>query len=239
MDACVWRYLDSMKLFDLLINQKLHCARIDCLGDPREASHNRVEQNYYLNFAQQYLAESPHSEYADQYANMIPDVLKRTTYVNSWCMSECEDALLWCRYASSGYAVRAKCKNILDSVCSHSLVGHASLGCVEYIDWESRSVDNVSSMATLCVQKDLAYRGEQEVRLVVVAMPSSIHRDEDDGVDLTDTPSFVRLDLNVEMLIDSVVVSPWTPRWHVDVLRNLCDQLQLEIAISESSILIS
>lgn len=144
----IWRFIDLVKLINLLIKRELYFPRLDQLNDPCEGyitrSHlKRIQEDYGKESATQVLKELKYD--------------RIFYYASCWHMNEYESDAMWNMYCGNreGVALQTTYKELARAFNSVNM----RIGQVRYIDYENDS--GIGFM-----DKRYAYEHEREVRLV-------------------------------------------------------------------------
>lgn len=217
-DTVIWRYIDLTRLVSLLSSRKLHMTRLDSFKDPWEGSWPFSAADLF----------SHHESNASR-ASML-DHLKRfrtVCYVNCWHASADESAALWSQYASeNGVAIRSTVASVKRAIRAEPAA--VNIGRVKYIDFLTDPSPPPSwTGAALLKRKSFAH--EKEVRLIRHSPPDP---DQGDVFDLM--KPFLSVETDISLLVESVVVSPTSEEWFVDVVRDLCGEYGLNTEVTRS-----
>ena len=208
----LWRYLDLAKFTRLLQTQELHF----CRGDKFE---DRFEGSYPLSALQ--LFEGGSSSYS-------AEAWKKFVAVSCWYNSDIESDAMWRLYTlhKQGVAIKTTWNKLESAVNSHAYVTR-----VKYIDF-------VKDQAQIRIPSDVfeykrkAYIHENEVRAIITKYPRMeivnglpMNSEPVPGEEISESGFHVKLELRD--LIDSVVVTPYSASWFVDVIARLCDKYGL------------
>lgn len=232
------KYLDLTKFLSLLQRQSLFMCRMDKLEDQFEgrSPQSSIEElgNWYrmlrdtTNFFTVPISDSDIENKKMQHkAHEIRD--KHLYCVNCWNKFENESAALWKIYSgfSKGIMIKSNIENLKASL-SYS-PQNLYLSEIRYIDFENETID-IGNAMTPKIHKHQAYSYEKEVRLIYEVPHSGWTYDwskeeTEDGV-------FIHLDLNI--LIDEIVISPFSPKWFQIMIQDLCSKYNLSKLIRES-----
>lgn len=162
-------------------------------------------------------------------------------YINCWHLGEFESMAMWKGYGGGPYGVAIKSTygaldeslpDYLDGIVlddGNKIDEPIFLGPVEYIDHKSTSLRlrNENNVFSPFMYKSLAYRNECELRAVYnsTRMPIGGHYPPGEYVDI---------DLNV--LIEEIVISPLAPAWFTALIPQLCEQYGFNFSIEQSAV---
>lgn len=212
----MWRYMDFTKYVSLLETEALFFVSTTKLEDPYEGM---VPEVFFEQFPEM-------SEVVE-----TQKILKSFIGISSWHLSEYESAAMWKVFVSGneGIAVRTTFARLRD--CFKVTDRGVFIGTVQYVDYLGH--DAVSELKlggdTLLyyVRKRRSFEYEREVRAVIVGPPTSRFAG--------DSGWYVRVELDV--LIESVFVSPGAEDWYLNLVRAVTGRYGLEKEVIRSSLL--
>lgn len=237
--ARLWRYLDFPKYVALLRDQALFFSRADCLGDRFELAKGLVERKhvwdeYHLDWYREVLRNPPAK---DSWSTTDEAVEKRAqellreqdawglhelqaTYVSCWHENDTESEALWRLYcgAGAGVALQATLGSLLVALRDSPDI---AVGRVRYIDFrhEFAGVND----AVFCKRSSLSH--EREVR--------AVHR-----VFHGERPQGVNIAIPIGELVERVVISPLSPSWFLEVVRETTCRFGTTFQIEASELLL-
>lgn len=232
-DAILWRYLDISKFLDLLQNGALYFPSAYAFHDIFEGSYTlpmvKDRPRLYRETTRPTLEQLPRCM-----LNM-----KKTHYISCWHMNEVESAAMWKLYVQAGEGI-----TVLTRVSDFkkAIVGNPRdifLGEVRYIDYK---IDSFSPLNTLApfFHKRLSFSHEKEVRAVISERPPSFTGELADYLELNDEeiPGGLSLKVDVEMLINSIRISPESPDWFLALVKDIIhSKFKLNLEVERSDIL--
>ena len=202
----LWRYLDLAKFTSMLQQQELHFTRGDKFEDSFEGSYPVKNRNDFSHGRNGYSAED----------------WKKFVAVTCWHSSNIESDAMWRLYTNNkqGVAIKTTWQKLESAV-----EGHAYLTDVKYIDFV-KGCANIYIPSDVFEYKREAYMHEHEVRAIVTKYPKTGIKD---CVPLNSAPlkgeeipeSGYFLEVDIIKLIESIVVTPYSDPWFVDVVRKL------------------
>ena len=160
-DTVVWRYIDFVKLIDLLENSRLWFTRVDSLDDPREGGLTDLELKQ-LQCAPPEVAE--HNRY-------VFESSRREIFVNCWTENY-ESMAMWDLYAQTpgSVAVKSTVGQLKRALAGADSKFH--IARVEYLDWNTAPWPN--NILVMSVRKVWSFIHEKEVRLITWLPASSM-----------------------------------------------------------------
>lgn len=155
------------------------------------------------------------------------------TYVNCWHMNEFESDAMWKIYLKSdeGIAIQSTYNRLINSFdpLDDKII---NVGIVSYIDYSKQSMpfDGFSPF----IYKRVSYSFENELRALLQYRSS-----ENNAHKFIDNETLLGLPIkvNLNMLIENIFVSPYSPKWIYSSIVNLLDRLNLQYPIKRSSML--
>jgi hypothetical protein len=207
----VWRYVDFVKFVDLLQTSELHFTRLDHLQDPFEHSLSRVA--------------------VQRNKKKFEPLVE---YVNCWFESHSESAAMWSIYAqNAGIAVRSnldRLEKVMEALPKrlHGFeVNQWGFGRITYLDEDeiAKQLRDPKRRDDLTFVKRSSFSHEQESRLILGVKCS-----------MKDSPTCLRLKVDLEPLIRRVHVSPTAPEWVADVVRREVRKYGLNTKVAHSTL---
>lgn len=229
-DAILWRYMDFTKFVALLEMRALFFARADKLNDPFEGSfpQKNIEKRYanlHPEFEEAILSfPSLMSEFWTQ--------LTRFTLVNCWHESNHESEAMWKLYASAngGLAIKTHFDSFVKSFITNENI---HIGRIQYVDYDTDMIPENDPLSPY-LHKRKSFEHEQEVRAIVQNVPTGqVAKLQDDY----DVGIYYEVDLN--LLIQEVVVDPFTPEWFLDLVNLIARRYNLQASIVPSRLGVS
>jgi hypothetical protein len=223
LDWRVWRYVDVPKLVSLLQTKSLYFSRIDRLHDVHEGKIGRHAEAA-LRAARE--EDSRFGAFVD--ALPVSSRFARAHFVNCWCLHEHESDALWRIYggvSNGGIALRTTYQRLVNHLPPTDFIGQ-----VTYLDYDATSyrMDNVFHFI---MHKRTQFSYEHEVR--IVRTPYEV--DADALFHLDRLPSGVACPIEPNDLIESIVTSPYSEDWFVDVVSGLAKTYGLTASVETSA----
>lgn len=224
-DAILWRYMDFTKFIALLENRALFFARSDKLNDPFEGSFPKKNiKARYVNL---------HPEFEEVLLS-LPSLmsefwmqLKRFTLISCWHESNYESEAMWKLYASpnGGLAIKTRFDSFVKSFVTEEKI---HIGKVQYVDYDSDLIPEDDPLSPY-LNKRKSFEHEQEVRAIVQNVPTNQLIELQDDYDIG---KYYEVDLN--LLIQEVVVDPFTPEWFLELVNLVAQRYNLQAPINKS-----
>ena len=217
-NATLWRYMDFTKFVSLLDRQALFFSRIDKLGDPFEGSSpliNVATRPTYLIMSGLDPKHIPDA--MASFANrkqMVHRIL-----VNCWHENNGESEAMWKLYGGNlGLAIKTTFAGLSECFeCKTEMF----IGKINYIDYNTTLVGE-RNLFTSILTKRKSFEHEREVRVVA--------NDFDHKYEFG-----TNFDVNLDSLVDSVVIAPYSPEWFVNLVKSVANKYSLKAPISISS----
>lgn len=249
----LWRYLDFVKLLDLLQSRSLYFCRIDKLSDRFEGRWSdrtimmlRTSENLWVSEElYQVIVEDRRTgdkltlpKKSDDWTGeqtithwrswiTHPGDALQGTYVNCWHGGEDESEAMWKLYGGDkgGIAIRTKTGKLIGSFNEYV---PDYIGKVKYVSYDRHPIP----IATLppVFYKRSAFSHEREVRVVLAPMERE-HNDAEEG----QTEDGIKCPMAPGSLIEEIIMGPYSPAWQFDVLQGLLSDLGLNIQMRKSA----
>lgn len=224
-DTILWRYMDFTKFIALLERRALFFARSDKLNDPFEGSFPQKNiKARYVNL---------HPEFEEVLLS-LPSLmsafwmqLKRFTLVSCWHESNYESEAMWKLYASAngGLAIKTRFDSFVKSFITDEKI---HIGKVQYVDYDNDLIPEDDPLSPY-LHKRKSFEHEQEVRAIVQNVNTSQLTELQDDYDIG---KYYEVDLN--LLIQEVVVDPFTPEWFLELVDLVAQRYNLQAPINKS-----
>lgn len=218
-DSCVlWRYMDLPKFLALLQHASLHFCRADRFEDGWEGACNDADRKM---------------EWFGQVSRYVKSN-KYLHFVHCWHRGHHESAAMWKLYGHEGsnIAIRTSVGRLRKalSTSEHHILG----GNVAYVDY-SIAPESIGIGYAPFFRKRLSFAYENEFRLVVWKP----HYSEDQKYLLPGNPDcnpvVLPISISVRDLVESVLVSPKSEEWYVELLQALVEKFELSPQIVSKS----
>jgi hypothetical protein len=213
-DTVIWRYMDLERLLALLRSRSLYLCRLDHLRDPWEGLWPTT------------VLGSIRSELGGCAPGSVDNILKffnkmpKAFFVSCWHDNPFESAAFWDQYGNSrGFAIKSTIGRLKNSSRSEM---QFFIGRVQYIDYGSPEPMSTFNTLRPAFLKRKSFEHEREVRVLHWELPF-IEKQLDWSI------AKERYDLPVELdaLMESVYISPVSPTWLLDPIRELLRRFDL------------
>jgi len=230
----LWRYVDLPKFLDIVLFKRLWFAQVAALDDTfegalgaktRQDDWRRWMHDFLLNAVknpppgyEKNISDEKAEKQAKQLLQDAEEALsiqKNNTYVNCWHIAHHESFLMWKVYAS----------NRPESVCiktnliklRNCLEEQMKIGVVQYIDFNK----NFPDVNWPFLYKRAAFMQENEARVFVRS---------------NDSKKGFYVNIEPEILIDEVIVSPEAPGWLIDCIKHIIKLSEISIRFRVSNL---
>lgn len=193
LDTPVWRYMDMYKFQFLLEKKKLYLCRADLLQERFEGTYSR-QQITGMNDWHKKIGVPGMSETERERRQKD----RRTTYISSWCMSDCDLDLMWKGYVRNppGIAIKSSVRR-LKKICDAAIdYWPLDISEVTYFDHAEGEHINYFGAPTAFLYKDKHFSLDKELR--IIHYPNI----------LEPAPSHIFLGVDLNELIEEVVLQP-------------------------------
>lgn len=233
----IWRYMSFQQFVSLLDTEALFFCQGDKIpDDPSEGLYPELSSGFKFvlpegaNVPDNYLGWLE-----DRRDGTIANAKKGRKYVgvNSWSIGDHELELLWRRYSciTYGVAIQSTYGDLKRSSKSDSVY----IAKIQYIDQTNEMIPFQDEDGTVrfnmlapFTYKDKQYRGDNELRSLIIRVAEEKGADPFDGIG----GAYIRVCLDV--LIEKICVSPRAPGWFKDVVRSVLERYNLSESLSVS-----
>jgi len=206
----IWRYMDFTKYVSLLSSKSLFFSRSDLFDDPYEGATSHAN----IMLRPDVYKDSSIPEHAFGLMSKFAEWVRQWTFVNCWHMNEHESAAMWKLYAQTNEAVaiQSTYQRLLNCLPENIFVG-----VVHYIDYETQWLPEGNTMWPF-VHKRKSFEHERELRALIQDLPSN-----EKGIQtgMPNPESCREVSIEPESLIEVVHVSPDSPKWFSELVKNI------------------
>jgi len=233
----IWRYIDLAKYLDLLETKQLYFARADLLGDPFEGSLPRQNSEWRTKQGEEVARKLiSHGGRDPELRTWMRTKLlsdREWTFINCWHVNQHESAAMWRLYPAQAIAVRSTYARL--RACLPGAPGKPPLvyvGLVRYLDYEADAFEEGNTYWPF-IHKRKSFEHEKELR--------ALHHDETGDLEvwngtLRKGPPGVRVDVDLEHLIERIFVAPQSPAWLYELVRKVSDRYGLGKPVEQSAL---
>lgn len=242
-DQRIWRYTDLAKFISMLDQGSLYLSNLIALAesDPYEGQFpdSQVDvfatirempipvMRRFLNVADD-VDDSAVQQLADLNFHTVlnGEHRRNSVYVNCWHMNTTESDAMWRLYTlqGQGIAVQSTYERLVRSL--HMTHQHVQIGIVGYHDYNNHHIrlDNVFYPA---LNKRSSFAHERELRLTALNNVRTYGRalaqtnSPANALRAADIADGFAIEVDLDLLIERVVISPRSPLWLVDMVASL------------------
>jgi hypothetical protein len=225
-DTVIWRYMDVLQFLTMLEQHALYFALLREADDVWEAAlSNRLNATLIASAA----------DLSARYRRLSKHVA-----INCWHENQSESVAMWSLYTSecNGIVIQSTVGRLMESFKSNA--GMVHIGRVIYEDhdkdYDEPYPTSGLNMLRAVFQKRECYRHESEVRAIIHVM-DQLPPDAVPPFAIPPPAHGIPFDVDLNLLIQRVVVSPSFPRWGHDVLKAAMKNAGLSLDIEESAML--
>lgn len=228
----VVKYLDLTKYISLLSNKALFFCRLDKLEDHFEGTTSDLGYKK-IKASLERIIDSPNDDIEKQVVlwRQREKKDKSLKCVSCWSKSEIESVALWKIYSSldSGIMITSSIDNLNKSFINTNET--VELSEIQYLDFKKDDFPIGNSNFPI-IHKHKSYSFEEEVRLIYSV--DYLLRDFDWSKEKIEFGK--NLSVNVNDLIDSVTLSPYSPSWFIKLVKDVTKKLGYSFKINRSEL---
>jgi len=239
-DYRIVKYLDLTKFISLLKKKSLFFCRLDKLEDHFEgttAKSNFLRRKHF--YETQHLRSPKFKKLTEE--EVLQNVkkqfeaderMKALKCICCWNKSETESAALWKIYADFQKGIMITSSMAKLQMSFRETTEDISLSEVEYINHNSDLMPDGNMMFPV-IYKHVAYSFEKEVRLI-----HSVKFKNGLVYDWTkeEVEQGKYIDVDLDILIEDIVISPYSPNWYIEIIQDLCEKYELNRTIKKSEL---
>jgi hypothetical protein len=226
-ETAIWRYMDFLSFYSLLINQSLYFRRLDKYSDALEGTLPAQTELDMLAYRKSF-PYSTEQEAKKWLASSLAKIEEHKSFTlsNSWTIDEHENFALWKIYLGGhvdGVAIKTTAGKLKDCFI-HGTNYEVSCGKVNY---EALSHNNLN-VYTVATNKRPPYAYEKEYRALIINQ--SIVHFENGSQTKKRIPKFeAGENINIDPcdLIESLYISPFSSDWYKGILQATIDNYLL------------
>lgn len=225
-DSVIWRFLDLAKFISLLKEKALYMTRADKFEDQFEGAVCTLgDSDKYdealIDYYSECLDGKPVSEQLIQNEHYAIQMIRKNSFLNCWFEGSYESVAMWKLYASGRDAKGVAIKTTVGRL--KKAIGRiVEIGRISYVDY-SKEWPNANEALW---RKRLSFEYEHEVRVRVIT---------DGGLSPT-PPEFMLLLVDLDVLIESVFVSPMAEPWFKEVVVDVLQKYGLKKEVFYSAL---
>jgi hypothetical protein len=232
------KYIDLAKFLSLLQTESLFFCRLDKMEDKFEGTSAKLsikenEEWYrdlyeYGHLKSENIDESVAKDLAVR--QEMEEKFKKLVCISCWNKNIAESYALWKIYSDidKGIMITSNVKKLINSLAETP--ENISLSEIKYIDHNKDYFEN-SNMTFPIIHKHLAYSYEQEIRLIY-----QLETENGFIYDWKENENGKYLKVNLEILIDEIILSPYSPQWFFNIIHDLLKKYNLNKKIRYSEL---
>ncbi|MDD3436424.1 MAG: hypothetical protein PHC64_04640 [Candidatus Gastranaerophilales bacterium] len=257
-EIVIWRYIDLPAFIYLLQEKKLFFRRIDKFDDPFEAACPKPIRKIYEQHARTLSEsiQNLNKESLDESYKNEREKYREFFYVSAWHINDFESSAMWKIYSclTKGIAIKSTVGRLKESFKNSQQ--EVNIGKINYlknyeddnipglnIDSVTASLEDVNVLAVTLIKRK-SFEFENELRAVIFNPPKSeimnlniknlddikkIQEESKEGALLKkETPESLSVPVDLNVLIDSIYVSPTGERWIFNIIENLVKDYNLD-----------
>lgn len=219
--AILRRYMDLPKYLDMLRSSTVYVSRVDGFTDKLEGV---LTPSIRVGINKAY-SDGKIDYDADEFIRR----LRKNIYVNCWTLSAHNNMALWKLYSSAsiGIAITTTKEQLIRSCADWTTDKCVKIFKVEYIDHLKNQDMIIGSYSDPLRFKHKAYKYETEIRVVI----SRAGTETDNP-----NPKGIRLPINLDTLVRSVVVAPEADSWFYDLVSDVTSKYRLSAPVRKSKL---
>ncbi|MEO6454649.1 MAG: hypothetical protein ABIN97_11270 [Ginsengibacter sp.] len=233
------KYIDVTKFLSLLSKKSLFFCRLDKLEDQFEGMVAKRNYEYRIRWHKEtnHLMDKPFTdeEIVAQVEQMYEydKKVKEVYCVCCWNKADKESAALWKIYSDfgKGIMIKSSVKNLIAAFENTSEKIRVSE--IGYLDYNKDLMKDGNTFFPL-IHKQNAYDYEGEIRLIHSVDFPQIGKTYDWSKEEIQEGKLLTVDLN--LLIDEIIIGPFSPKWMIDLIIDLTDKYGLKKTISKSKL---
>lgn len=217
-DTLLWKYMSFSKFVNLL-SGNLYFNRIDSFEDVFEC-----------HFTDKTRSALECSEFRP-ILNSEP-LAQHIIYVSCFHASKYETAFMWHQYSDQdGLAIQTTGKRLKEAF--NSTEESIYLSEVKYLDYNTDYFDP-SNLFRLAIHKRKSFEFEKEVRCICMKMPEGL-KEKQSPLDV-ETPTGIKIPINLDVLIDKIYLSPYAPSYLEENVKMIMDKWELHKDVINSDL---
>ncbi len=219
--AILRRYMDLPKYLDMLRSSTVYVSRVDGFTDKLEGV---LTPSIRARIIKAYSDGQIHYD-ADTFIRR----LRENIYVSCWTLSAHDNMALWKLYssASTGIAITTTKEQLIRSCAEWAAEECVQIFKVEYIDHLKNPDMIIGSYSDPLRFKHKAYKYETEIRVVISRAGTKMNNQN---------PKGIRLPINLDTLVRSVVVAPEAGSWFYDLVSDVTSKYRLCVPVRKSKL---
>ncbi|PHM40808.1 hypothetical protein Xszus_00483 [Xenorhabdus szentirmaii] len=210
----LWKYMTFTKYIELISSKKLYLGKINGFRDIYEGTVTKHYKELHNKLVKQ-------GEYTQQEVDDFFNELKsfeKMAHINCWHENSYESAAMWDLYGRTNESIAietnfARLQNLLPD--------NVLLEKVKYLDYDSDLFPPLNNLAPF-VHKRNSFKHENEVRII--------------KFENNNNKTGIKLDMNLNKLIEKVHVSPEAEPWFIDLVIEVTKKYQIKTTVVKSKL---
>lgn len=226
----LWKYMDFAKFINMIETKSLYFCRCDLLDDNFEGVYPILT------------GKEPSSTYDKESLLFLKSFniqLRKRIYINCWHINNDESFAMWKVFNEKGQGIAIKVQNenlvaLLDADREKKVLG----GKVKYIDY-SNVPKGFKSYYDFTLLKRKSFEYEKEFRLIIQLIKSKEIEGGHKEWDFSDDKNLVNgisLEVDITKLVNQIYVSPQSPDWYFEIVKNVIKKYGIEMVPIRSSL---
>ncbi|MGY5149908.1 MAG: DUF2971 domain-containing protein [Candidatus Nitrosopumilus sp. bin_68KS] len=235
----LWRFMNFTKFVSMLDSNALYFCRSDLLGDSFEGTYTKFSFDKKKDTLKQLFLNKDNAFFESAMKNdkMMHDLWKKSCFISCWHRNEYEPYDMWKTYTQTneGISIQSSWNRLIKSFKKTQEIVYA--GMVDYIDYENE--DNSGNLFRKYLTKRKNFSHENELRAIFLEKPSNNiikTKDDPDKVDWGKIPNGMKININLDDLIEKIVVAPNSPSWFKPLVESLCKKYSFNKPIINSTL---
>jgi len=213
LDQRIWRYLDFTKFVAMIDTNSLFFPSASSFLDRFEGSYSK------LNLKIRPLLHKEEDNYIDKKISDL-EKLKKEVGVSCWHANDFESAAMWNLYSKSSESV---CLQSTYQRLVLALEEKSEIGMVQYVDYLSDFIPEYDPYLAF-FHKRKSFEHENEIRAIIKKL---------DGNEIGVGRG---LHVDIDLLIESIYVSPESPQWFFELIKNTLKKYGIKKPVVKSSL---
>lgn len=231
-NVSLWRYMDIPSFLSLLTSESLTFVRADLFEDKYEGKLPKMTAKLIDEGFNKLIKQGKLNSQNISYSELL-NKGNHTTYLNCWCKENHEMVHMWKIYSKeNGIAIETNYEILKDSIETNEIIYPTE---INYIDFNNDIIDWKSNAMTVYTIKRKEYKSENEFRLILpfprdiqnqITNDKSINKNNLKNLYL-ETPA-IKCRVDIHKLITKIHISPYSPKWHYNVISDILIKYKLE-----------
>ena len=224
--------MDFTKFIDLLNSNSLFFCRSDLFNDQFEGS---VPINTAILRDSEFKEivvkkQKSDSRYTDDYLQVRGKEDRENIALNCWHMNDYESAAMWRLYLKSneGIAIQSTYNRLKNCLNESEIAIH--LGTVNYIDYIKDAIP-WNNLLLPYIHKRKSFEHEKELRALIWSIQYVSVKSQADF-----SNGGISIPVDVKKLIEKIYVSPDSPLWYTNLVKDLTNKFGFDIQVVNSKI---